>query len=81
MNPGDRVELTAVPDDYLRFALAAGETGTVEFTDSLGTVHVAWDNGVRVGIIAELAGCLRRIGGRWVTRQSGPDYFDPGGGR
>jgi hypothetical protein len=68
LNRGDRVELTGVPDDYLRFALAAGEQGTVESTDSLGTIHVAWDNGARVGIIAEAADMIRRISdARWIS--------------
>jgi hypothetical protein len=35
------------------FALAAGDRGTVEFTDSLGTVHVRWDSGQRIGILAQ----------------------------
>ena len=49
MNPGDRVELTAATDDYRRFKLSAGDLGTVLFTDSLGTVHVMWDCGKRIG--------------------------------
>jgi hypothetical protein len=61
--PGDRVELTAVSDDYARLALTAGEAGTVEVTDSLGTVHIRWDSGARIGIIVESADCLRKIGG------------------
>lgn len=61
--PGDRVELTAVSDDYAKFALTAGDTGTVEFTDSLGTVHIRWDSGARIGIIAKSAALIRRIGG------------------
>ena len=62
MNQGDRVELIAVSDDYLRFALIPGERGTVEFTDSLGTVHVRWDSGARVGIIVEAADLIRQTG-------------------
>jgi len=38
--PGDRVELTAVTDDYQRFALKIGDCGTVDLIDSLATVHV-----------------------------------------
>lgn len=59
--PGDRVELTVVTDDYLRYALNAGDRGTVEFTDSLGTIHVRWDSGARIGIIAESIGLIRKI--------------------
>ena len=61
--PGDRVELTAVTDDYQRFALKIGDCGTVDLIDSLATVHVRWDSGARVGIIAESAGLIRKIGG------------------
>jgi hypothetical protein len=50
---GERVEAVSLGDDYRRFALTAGDLGTVEFTDSIGTVHVRWDSGARVGIIAE----------------------------
>jgi hypothetical protein len=57
---GDRVKLTADPPDYGRFALAAGDRGVVEFIDSLGTIHVRWQSGARVGIIAEVSGLLRR---------------------
>ncbi len=56
---GDRVELVQVDEEYARFGLAPGMRGTVMLTDSLGTVHVAWDFGVRVGIIATLAHCIR----------------------
>ena len=45
MNGGDRVELLGVTADDLRFGLAAGDCGTVDVTDSLGTVHVRWDSG------------------------------------
>lgn len=57
--PGDRVELLTVTEDYLRFALTAGDHGTVKFTDSLGTVHIKWDSGARVGIIAEARHMIR----------------------
>jgi hypothetical protein len=61
---GDRVELIAVPDDsdYQRSGLRAGECGTVDFTDSLGTIHVRWDTGRRVGIIAQEHDLIRRTG-------------------
>lgn len=60
--PGDRIELTGEPPDYAFYALTAGDTGTVEFTDSLATVHIRWDRGCQVGIIAELAHMLRLAG-------------------
>jgi hypothetical protein len=53
VRPGDRVELIAATEDYEPFRLTAGERGTVEFTDSLGTIHVRWDTGRRVGVISE----------------------------
>ena len=52
MNRSDRVELVDVSHDDMRFGLAVGDRGTVEFTDSLGTIHVQWDSGKRIGIIA-----------------------------
>ena len=60
MNHGDRVELTDATD-YKLFKLSAGDRGTVEFTDSLGTIHIRWDNGRRVGIVSEDAGLIRAI--------------------
>jgi len=61
MNRSDRVELIAVTADSARFGLTAGDTGTVEFTDSLGTVHVRWDSGRRVGITASERDLIRSI--------------------
>ena len=52
MNRGDRVELTDASHDDVIFGLAPGDRGTVEFTDSLGTIHVKWDSGKRIGVIA-----------------------------
>ncbi len=57
--PGDRVELTTITPGYAKFGLTEGQRGTVEFTDSLGTVHIRWDGGQRAGIIAEDATLLR----------------------
>jgi hypothetical protein len=47
---GDRVRLVACTDEHTR--LRPGDLGTVGFVDSLGTVHVAWDSGARLGMIA-----------------------------
>jgi hypothetical protein len=38
LDRGDRVELAAASYDDVRFGLTAGDRGTVEFIDSLGTV-------------------------------------------
>jgi hypothetical protein len=32
-------------------ALGPGDEGTVMFTDSLGTVHVHWDQGFQLGLV------------------------------
>ena len=63
LNPGDHVELAVVADGYRRLARTPGECGTAEFTDSLGTVHVRWDSGARIGIVAEAASLIRKTGG------------------
>jgi hypothetical protein len=33
--------------------LERGALGTVEFVDSMGTVHVRWDTGVTLGMVAD----------------------------
>jgi uncharacterized protein DUF4314 len=46
---GRRVRLVRMTDPYTN--LQAGALGTVQFTDSMGTLHVAWDSGSRLGLI------------------------------
>lgn len=46
---GDRIALVHTADPHTR--LEPGATGTVEFVDDAGTVHVAWDNGATLGLI------------------------------
>ena len=53
------MELVAVTGDYRAFQLHTGEVGSVAFTDSLGTIHVEWDSGRRVGIDAGDADLIR----------------------
>lgn len=48
---GQRVELISTSDPYTR--LRPGTRGTISLVDSLGTVHVNWDNGSRLGMIEE----------------------------
>lgn len=48
-NPGDRVVLTRTTDPHTR--LEPGSMGTVEHVDDLGTVHVLWDTGARLGLV------------------------------
>lgn len=50
---GARVRLVRCDDQWTR--LQPGELGTVLDTDDLGTVHVVWDSGARLGLVA-LAG-------------------------
>jgi len=58
---GDRCRLTGIDKTYSRLGLALGMTATVMRTDALGTVHLAFDNGVRTGIPAELGHYLQPV--------------------
>lgn len=46
---GDRVRLDKMDDPYTN--IRPGALGTVKFVDSLGTVHVEWDDGRRLGLV------------------------------
>jgi Domain of unknown function (DUF4314) len=46
---GTRVLLVRTTDEYTR--LQPGATGTVNFIDDLGTIHVRWDDGSSLGIV------------------------------
>jgi hypothetical protein len=46
---GQRVRLLRTSDEYTN--LRPGDQGTVSFVDSLGTVHVNWDNGSNLGLV------------------------------
>lgn len=48
---GQRVRLLRCTDPHTR--LEPGEKGTVMSVDSLGTVHVKWDSGSNLGLVAE----------------------------
>jgi Domain of unknown function (DUF4314) len=48
---GKRVRLVFCCDRYTR--LEPGTLGTVRAVDDLGTVHVCWDNGSRLGLTDE----------------------------
>lgn len=48
---GDRVELVRCSDPYTK--LRPGSQGIVSFVDSMGTVHVDWDNGAKLGMVEE----------------------------
>lgn len=47
---GDRVRLIHCSDPYT--TMPYGALGTVMFIDDMGTVHVKWDNGAALGLIA-----------------------------
>ncbi|OXS26877.1 MAG: hypothetical protein BI182_12150 [Acetobacterium sp. MES1] len=47
---GDRVQLIYMYDPYS--TLPKGATGTVDCIDAIGTIHVRWDCGSRLGLIA-----------------------------
>lgn len=45
---GTRVELISMDDPH---AVDFGMKGTVRIVDDMGTIHVNWDNGRRLGLI------------------------------
>ncbi len=47
---GTRVRLVSCSDPYT--TLPPGTYGTVRLVDDMGTVHVAWDNGSSLGMVA-----------------------------
>ena len=51
IGPGTRVRLIRCNDRYTR--LQPGEEGTVSCVDALGTVHIHWDSGSRLGLIPD----------------------------
>lgn len=46
---GVRVELISTTDQYT--SLKPGDQGTVSFVDDTGTVHIEWDNGLKLGLV------------------------------
>lgn len=48
---GARVKLIQCNDEHTR--LEPGALGTVAFVDDTGTVHVRWDNGAMLGLVAD----------------------------
>ncbi len=46
---GDRIRLTVMSDEWPD--LKPGALGTVRMIDDLKTVHVDWDNGLKLGLI------------------------------
>lgn len=46
---GTRVRLISMDDPYT--TLRCGDTGTVRSVDDMGTIHVNWDCGTRLGLV------------------------------
>ena len=57
--PGARVRLVGHNDPYSD--LAPGTEGTVRRVDSLGTIHVDWDNGSQLGMIPEAGDAIEPL--------------------
>lgn len=53
---GTRVELLRMEDPQ---APPIGTTGTVIGVDDIGTIHVAWDNGSRLGVVLGVDDCRK----------------------
>lgn len=66
MKTGDRVELVALGADETFTRLEVGSRGTVGHVDDLGTVHVVWDSGVRLGLVEEAGDRFRPIPTRTI---------------
>ena len=50
--PGDRVRLIAIHDPYT--SLEPGHVGVVNHVDAVGTVHVDWEGGSRLGLLPDI---------------------------
>ena len=46
---GTRVELVHMDDPYTK--LTAGDKGTVNHVDDMGTIHINWDCGSSLGVV------------------------------
>ncbi|ACB54138.1 hypothetical protein cce_4790 [Crocosphaera subtropica ATCC 51142] len=46
---GTRIELIALEDPYTK--LKTGDTGTVDFVDDTGQIHMKWDTGSNLALI------------------------------
>jgi hypothetical protein len=47
---GKRVRCINMNDEH---PIESGEEGTVDLVDDMGTIHVKWDNGRRIGLVPE----------------------------
>ena len=53
--PGTRVVCNYMSDPY--HPVPTGTKGTVRSVDDMGTIHVSWDNGSSLGIVAMEDSC------------------------
>ena len=54
---GTRVMLIRMSDPYT--SLREGDRGTVTMVDDIGTIHVSWDTGSRLGVVFGEDECRR----------------------
>jgi hypothetical protein len=47
---GKRVKCIKMNDEY---PIEPNEVGTIDTVDDMGTIHVKWDNGRRLGLVRE----------------------------
>ena len=50
--PGDRLRMVYCADPYN--PVPAGTEGTVDLIDDMGTLHVSWEDGRRLGVCLEV---------------------------
>lgn len=55
----DRVELIECSDPDTQ--LQPGDLGTVQYVDGLGTVHVDWDRGIKLGMVLDHGDVIRHV--------------------
>lgn len=65
--PGTRVELISMEDAY---AVPAGTKGVVDLVDDIGTIHVTWENGRKLGICPDVDR-FRRLDGPALDKEAG----------
>jgi hypothetical protein len=70
---GDRVEFLGFGEPDVHSDLKPGTHGKVEFVDDAGTIHVAWDDGHRLGLVTRP--WPRGTGGAAPIRPFRPDRF------
>ena len=47
---GKRIKCLHMNDEY---PILSGELGTVDLVDDMGTIHVNWDSGRRLGLVPD----------------------------